>query len=147
MARSARVERYHEPGSGRASGPPRGTVAVLAFAIMSGVDLHQDLESIAFLLGTWTGEGAGDYPTSSSFRYREETTFSHVGEPWIAYTQRTWSLDDGEFVHMEHGFLRNAGGGAIELVMSYPLGMVEVAEGTVAEGAPRVSIAPPPATP
>ena len=48
-------------------------------------------------------------------------------------------LDDGSPVHLERGFLRPAGPGRVELVLAHPLGITEVAEGTV-QGA-RVEVA------
>ncbi len=94
--------------------------------------LHPDLEALAFLLGTWRGEGEGGFPTSSSFRYGEEMTFEHVGDAFLLYSQRSWRLDDErEPLHFERGFYRLAGEGRVEIVLAHPIGIVEVAEGTV----------------
>ena len=93
--------------------------------------LHGDLESLAFLLGTWRGEGSGEYPTIDPFRYGEEMIFEHVGDPFLLYTQRSWLLDDGAPLHFERGFYRPGGDGRIEISLAHPLGLTEVAEGTL----------------
>ncbi len=97
--------------------------------------LHPDCEPLAFLLGTWRGEGEGEWPRGEPFRYGEEMTFEHVGDAFLMYSQRSWMLEDGAPVHFERGFLRPAGAGRVELVLAHPLGVAEVAEGTVVGGA------------
>jgi len=89
--------------------------------------LHPDVAALSFLLGTWRGTGEGQYPTVDPFGYGEEMTFTHVGDPFLAYEQRSWSLEDGAPLHFERGFLR--GGEGIELVLAHPLGIVEVSTG------------------
>jgi hypothetical protein len=89
-----------------------------------------------WLLGTWRGEGVGGYPTMADFRYGEEVTFSHNGKPFLAYTQRTWALGDGDAdsprpLHSETGYWRPQPGGALEVVLAHPTGVVEVYYGTV----------------
>jgi hypothetical protein len=93
--------------------------------------LHPDLAEIAFLLGTWAGEGEGSWPGAEPFRYGEELAFEHDGEAYLVYSQRSWSLDDDAPIHLERGFVRPAGQGRVELVLAHPLGIAEIAQGTV----------------
>jgi hypothetical protein len=89
-----------------------------------------EVEPLTWLLGTWSGEGRGFYPTIDDFSYGEETTFSCPGKPFVAYAQRTWSLDDGRPLHSETGYLRPRDGG-VEAVIAEPIGIVEVYAGTL----------------
>ncbi|MGI8574360.1 MAG: FABP family protein [Egibacteraceae bacterium] len=97
------------------------------------------LRPLAALLGTWRGEGHGEYPTIEPFDYGEEVTFSHVGKPFLAYAQRTWSLQTGAPLHAETGFWRPGGDGLLEVVLSHPFGAVEVLTGSVHDGALRLA--------
>jgi hypothetical protein len=92
---------------------------------------HPDIAPIAFLLGTWRGEGDGEFPTIRPFRYGERMRFTHVGDPFLAYEQDSWLLEDGSPLHFERGFLRPVREGRLELVLAHPLGIVEVSEGSV----------------
>jgi len=92
---------------------------------------HPDLAPVSFLLGRWAGEGAGEYPTTSPFRYGEEMTFTHVGKPFLAYAQRSWNLDDGRPLHAETGYWRCPSAVNLEVVIAHPTGHVEVTEGTI----------------
>ena len=89
------------------------------------------LAPLAFLFGTWRGEGSGGYPTVEDFSYTEALTFSHFGKPLLVSVQRTRNLADGQPSHAETGFWRLAAPDTVELVAAHPTGHVEVAEGTL----------------
>jgi hypothetical protein len=103
-------------------------------------ELHPDVASLACLLGTWSGEGEGIYPTVQPFGYRETVVFGHVGKPSLTYRQATVHLETGLPSHAETGYLRGFGGARIELVLAHPTGVVELAEGTVVPTAEGVRL-------
>ncbi len=102
------------------------------------MELHPAVSGLASLLGSWRGEGRGEYPTIEPFAYGEEVTFAHVGKPFLAYTQRTWSLETGAPLHAEAGYWRSGGDGRVEVILSHPFGAVEVLVGTVTGGTLRL---------
>jgi hypothetical protein len=87
---------------------------------------HPDLGRLADLLGTWEGEGEGQWGNGQPFRYRESVTFSHNGKPFLIYAQRTAAADDGRPLHAETGFWRAVAGGAVEVAISHPIGVIEI---------------------
>jgi nitrobindin-like protein len=96
-----------------------------------GPVLHGDLQPLAFLLGTWRGQGKGEYPTIAPFAYGEEVRFWHVGKPFLAYAQRTWALDDERPLHAEMGYWRPQPDGGVEVIMAHPFGIAEIEIGAV----------------
>jgi THAP4-like, heme-binding beta-barrel domain len=93
---------------------------------------HADLSPIAFLLGTWEGAGRGEYPTIEPFDYDEEVVVEHVGDPFLLYREASWLTSDHSPLHFERGFIRpGAVPGEVELCLAHPLGLTEVAHGTL----------------
>jgi hypothetical protein len=101
--------------------------------------LHEDLAELAFLLGTWRGRGEGVWPPGDPFTYGEDLSFEDVGDTFLVYAQRSWSLEDGSPIHLERGFLRPAGSDRVELMLAHPIGITEVAVGTVGAGVLEVA--------
>lgn len=93
-------------------------------------ELHDGIAVLAPLIGTWSGRGAGDYPTISAFEYLEEVSIAHTGKPFLTYTQWT-RAPDGQPMHAETGYLRMPADGRVELVVAHPTGIAEIEEGTV----------------
>ena len=92
--------------------------------------LPPSLQPLAFLIGSWRGEGEGEYPGIDPFRYTEELAFEYVGDPFLLVTGSSWTLD-GAPLHFERGTLRPVGGGRVDLTLAHPIGVAEVSEGTV----------------
>ncbi len=92
--------------------------------------LHPHLEPLAFLLGTWRGDGDGWFHTVEPFAYEEEIRFSHRGGPWLVYEQRAWSSDDGTLLHTEMGFWRMIDEGKINIFVALTAGS-DFSEGTL----------------
>jgi hypothetical protein len=109
-------------------------------------DLHDDLMRVAWLLGTWHGDGHGDDLTEGEFTFEQEVIFAHDARAFLHYFSRTWRTDAaGERMgpgDLETGFLRvfpSEGPRAeIELVLAQPTGHAEVAYG-LSEG-PRITL-------
>ena len=104
------------------------------------VPVHPDLGALVALVGSWSGEGEGRYPTIEPFRYREDVVFGHVGKPFLSYRQATVNLATGQPAHAESGYLRVVAPGRIELVLAHPTGIVELAEGEVMEQPEGVTV-------
>jgi hypothetical protein len=101
-------------------------------------NLHPDCAPIAWLLGTWRGNGHGDYPTIDAFQFGQEVIFTHDGRPFFHYMSRSWVVDEqGNKLRdgaIETGFFRCKADGSLEVVMTHHTGFVEIWYGE-AEGA------------
>lgn len=106
-------------------------------------DLHPDCAKLAWLLGTWAGNGHGQYPTIEPFEFGQELVFSQDGRAFFHYMSRAWIVDEsGEKIRdaaIESGFLRCRPDDSVELLLSHSTGFVELWYGRV-EGA-RVELA------
>jgi nitrobindin-like protein len=100
---------------------------------MIATELNPALTPVGFLLGTWRGEGEGQYPSIKPFRYREEVRFTHNGKPFLIYSQRTEAIDTGQPMHAEAGYLRLVGDGRVEFVIAQPIGYAEISLGEVGD--------------
>lgn len=89
------------------------------------------------LVGTWKGQGHGDFPTMDPFDYDEEIVFSRLDERSIGYQQRAWDTSDGEILHYENGVWRISADGRFEVTVAMP-GVAEVSEGTTEDGTIRL---------
>lgn len=101
-------------------------------------NLHPNCGPLAWLLGTWRGNGHGDYPTIEKFSYGQELIFTHDGRPFFHYMARSWIVDDeGTKVRdaaIETGFLRCPEPGKVELLLTHSSGISELWHGEAADG-------------
>ena len=100
-------------------------------------NLHPLCGPVVWLLGTWQGNGHGDYPTIDAYEFGQELVFQQDGRPFFHYFSRSWVLDaEGNKVReaaQETGFLRCLPEGKLELVLSHNTGFTEIWYG-VADG-------------
>ncbi|MGZ5422742.1 MAG: FABP family protein [Aeromicrobium sp.] len=112
----------------------------MAFEIPA--DLHADLVPLAWLLGSWHGNGRGEYPTIEPFAFEQDVAFAHDGRPFLHYFSRAWITDDeGNRVRpgaLETGFLRPTADKGVELILAHPTGYAEVWYGTI--DGPRLTL-------
>ncbi len=99
-------------------------------------ELHPSLEHLSFLVGEWQGLGVVGYPTITEARYEQEVAFSHDGRPFLAYTSKSWLIDeDGTRVKpsgTETGFWRPGKQPRdVEVMLCHPTGIVEIYVGEV----------------
>jgi len=107
-------------------------------------DLHPSLAPLAFLVGTWRGEGVGGYPGLDDFRYEQEITFVTTGRPALGYASTSWWADEprdgrvaGSPLATETGFWRlqddpeAAGSKVVEVMLAHPFGIAEIYVGAL----------------
>ncbi|MFC6152922.1 FABP family protein [Nocardioides yefusunii] len=101
-------------------------------------NLHPNCGPIAWLLGTWRGNGHGDYPTIEKFQFKQELIFTHDGRPFFHYMSHSWITDEnGEVLRpgaIETGFVRCPEQGKIEFLMTHNTGVSEIWHGEAADG-------------
>lgn len=101
-------------------------------------NLHPNCGQIAWLLGTWRGNGHGDYPTIEKFQFKQELIFTHDGRPFFHYMSHSWIIDEaGEVVRpgaIETGFVRCPEPGKIEFLLTHNTGISEIWHGEAADG-------------
>ena len=98
-------------------------------------NIHTHCAPLAWLLGSWRGNGDGDYPTIDSFSWGQELIFQQDGRPFFHYMSRAWIVDaEGAKVRdaqQETGFLRCHEGGEVELLLTHNTGLSELFLGKV----------------
>ena len=108
-------------------------------------NIHPDAARLAWLIGTWRGNGHGDYPDIEKFEFGQEAIFQQDGRPFIHYMSRTWVVDDqGEFVReaaQETGFIRCLPERKLEMVLTHATGLAEVWYGELHPDRPSFEIA------
>jgi hypothetical protein len=97
--------------------------------------VHPLVEPYAAYLGTWRGEGVGGYPTlDTDFRYGEEIVIAEYGKPVLAFSSRSWSLDDDRPLSRQEGFWRPTSATDLEVVLVIASGFAEVLYGRLVSG-------------
>jgi hypothetical protein len=114
----------------------------MAFEIPENI--HPSCARLAWLIGTWAGNGHGEYPGIQPFEFGQEVVFQQDGRTFIHYFSRAWIVDaEGNHVReaaQETGFLRPQEDGTLEMVMAHHLGFVEIWLGEIHPDQPRFEI-------
>ncbi len=107
-------------------------------------NIHPNCARLAWILGTWAGNGHGEYPGIDAFQFGQEILYQQDGRPFIHVMSRSWIIDE----HSNHvreaaqetGFIRPQADGTLEVVMAHNLGFVEVWHGEIHPDQPRFEI-------
>lgn len=98
-------------------------------------DLPEAILPLAWIIGRWEGVGLFDYPTIQEGRFGQSLDVINDGRGFLEWHSHTWLLDEeGNQVRplaTELGFLRPAGEGECELLLTHPTGIVEMYYGTM----------------
>ncbi|MEI2810316.1 MAG: FABP family protein [Nocardioides sp.] len=93
-------------------------------------NIHPRCARLAWLIGTWRGNGHGDYPTIEPFQFGQEVLFQQDGRPFIHFMSRAWIVDaEGTFVRdsaQETGFIRPQEDGSLEMLITHMTGFAEI---------------------
>ncbi|WP_375482123.1 FABP family protein [uncultured Jatrophihabitans sp.] len=124
---------------------PDGTDGADAVAVAdtddlrTGVPVHDALLAVLPLVGTWRGTGTGAVPDEDrEFRYAQRVEFVHDGRPFLAYSSRSWLVDDaGGLIRLawrESGFWRlGTGPDDVEVVLASNTGQTLVLTGAAGD--------------
>ena len=107
-------------------------------------NIHPNCAPLAWLIGTWAGNGHGEYETIEDFQFGQEILFQQDGRPFIHFMSRSWIVDaQGDHVReaaQETGFIRPQEDRSLEVVMAHNTGFVEIWHGELHEEQPRFEI-------
>jgi hypothetical protein len=107
-------------------------------------NIHPLCARLAWILGTWAGNGHGEYDGIDDFEFGQELLFQQDGRPFIHFMSRSWIVDsEGNHVReaaQETGFIRPQEDGILEVVMTHNTGFVEIWHGALDPDAPRFEI-------
>ena len=107
-------------------------------------NIHPNCAPLAWLLGTWAGNGHGEYETIDDFQFGQEILFQQDGRPFIHFMSRAWIVDSaGDHVReaaQETGFIRPQDDRTLEVVMAHNTGFVEIWHGELHPDQPRFEI-------
>ncbi len=107
---------------------------------MNGIMLTEVIKPLTWLIGSWSGEGKGEYPTMEPFEFNDQLKFSIRSDAFelenlIHFEQVARVKEGNEFIfkHWEAGFLRPTEQGKIELQVTHNTGRIEILEGKFVE--------------
>ena len=93
-------------------------------------NLHPDCGPVAWLLGTWRGNGHGDYPTIEPFQFGQELIFPQDGRPFFHYMSRAWIVDErarrSATPRRRPASCAAEPEGTVELLLAHNTGFVEI---------------------
>ncbi len=92
----------------------------------STLEMHELLGPLAFLIGSWQGQGEGMWP--GGFAFSDSMVFAHDGRPILRYEQLTRG-PEGRPSHCECGYLVAQANGDVHVTVAEPSGITEVLVG------------------